>query len=70
VTRWLPRTWPGFTGERHFQLVQADVVVADLAMLLKGVRAVFHFAELPGVRRSWGTGLRNNKFPALGAMSR
>jgi UDP-glucuronate 4-epimerase len=44
----------GLTGKRHFQFVQADVVVADLAILLEGARAVFHFAALPGVRRSWG----------------
>jgi nucleoside-diphosphate-sugar epimerase len=44
----------GLTAEGRFQFIQADVVVADLAILLEGVRAVFHFAALPGVRKSWG----------------
>jgi UDP-glucuronate 4-epimerase len=42
------------TRDGRFQFVRADVVGADLAILLEGVRVVFHLAALPGVRRSWG----------------
>ena len=43
-----------FMRDSRFQFASADVVAGDLAMLLEGVRAVFHLAALPGVRRSWG----------------
>jgi UDP-glucuronate 4-epimerase len=37
-----------------FRFVVANVVSADLAVLVEGVDVVFHMAALPGVRRSWG----------------
>jgi len=42
------------TGDPRFQFVAGDVTGGDLAMVCEGVRAVFHLAGLPGVRRSWG----------------
>jgi len=44
------------TGDPRFQFVAGDVTGGDLALVCEGVRAVFHLAGLPGVRRSWGTG--------------
>ena len=41
-------------GDSRFRLVEANVVSADLAVLLEGIDVVFHMAALPGVRRSWG----------------
>jgi len=41
-------------GDPRFQFVAGDVRGGDLAMVCEGVRAVFHLAGLPGVRRSWG----------------
>jgi nucleoside-diphosphate-sugar epimerase len=43
------------TGDPRFQFVAGDVTGGDLAMVCEGVRAVFHLAGLPGVRRSWAT---------------
>jgi nucleoside-diphosphate-sugar epimerase len=37
-----------------FELVEADLVTADLAPLLAGVQLVYHLAGQPGVRGSWG----------------
>jgi nucleoside-diphosphate-sugar epimerase len=42
-------------GDSRFQLIEADVVTADLTGLLDGVDAVCHLAGQPGVRESWGT---------------
>jgi nucleoside-diphosphate-sugar epimerase len=42
------------TGDGRFRFVTANVISADLTMLLEGVDVVFHMAALPGVRRSWG----------------
>lgn len=42
------------TVDRRFQFVPGDVTSADLTIMCEGVRAVFHLAGLPGVRRSWG----------------
>src|SRR5262249_12792913 len=42
-------------GDSRFQLIEADVVTADLGGLLDGVDAVCHLAGQPGVRESWGT---------------
>ena len=42
-------------GDSRFQLIEADVVTADLAGLLDGADAVCHLAGQPGVRDSWGT---------------
>ena len=42
------------TGDPRFQFVAGDVTGGDLAIVCEGVRAVFHLAGLPGVRRSWG----------------
>ena len=41
-------------GDSRFRFVAANVVSADLAVLVEGVDVVFHMAALPGVRRSWG----------------
>src|SRR6266571_4711596 len=37
-----------------FELIEADLVTADLNALLQGVEGVFHLAAQPGVRGSWG----------------
>ncbi len=39
-----------------FELIEADLRVADLAPLLEGVDTVFHQAAQPGVRLSWSDG--------------
>ena len=39
----------------RFAFVEADLVTADLAPLVKGVDVVFHEAGQAGVRASWGT---------------
>jgi nucleoside-diphosphate-sugar epimerase len=41
-------------SERHFDLVEADLALADLHELLENVDIVFHLAARPGVRDSWG----------------
>lgn len=40
-------------SEKRFELVEADVALADLAELLDEVDVVFHLAARPGVRDSW-----------------
>ncbi len=44
------------SSDRRFELVEADLVDADLAALLDGVDVVFHLAGQPGVRVSWSDG--------------
>lgn len=41
-------------GHPRFQLVEASLLSADLAALLRGVHWVFHQAGQAGVRASWG----------------
>jgi UDP-glucuronate 4-epimerase len=38
----------------RFEFVEADLLHADLASLLRGVDVVFHEAAQPGVRAAWG----------------
>jgi len=40
----------------RFSWVEADLLHANLDVLLDGVSCVFHLAAVPGVRASWGTG--------------
>jgi UDP-glucuronate 4-epimerase len=40
-------------GAAHFQLVEADLMAADLRALVRGVDVVFHQAGQPGTRLSW-----------------
>jgi UDP-glucose 4-epimerase len=42
-------------GNASFELVEADLAVADLAPILDGVTSVCHLAAQAGVRASWGT---------------
>ncbi|MBW1712482.1 MAG: NAD-dependent epimerase/dehydratase family protein [Deltaproteobacteria bacterium] len=42
------------SGRAEFDLVEADLVEADMDRLLDGVEAVFHLAAQAGVRNSWG----------------
>ena len=46
----------GLHGHPSFELVEADLAVADADALLEGVDAVAHLAGQPGVRASWDTG--------------
>jgi nucleoside-diphosphate-sugar epimerase len=39
--------------ERRFELLEADLALADVASLLEGIDVVFHLAARPGVRDSW-----------------
>ena len=39
--------------ERHFELVEADLALADLRELVDDMDVVFHLAARPGVRDSW-----------------
>ena len=48
----------GLRGERGFDLVEADLSVAELAPLMRGSDVVFHLAAQPGVRRSFGDGFK------------
>jgi len=41
-------------ASERFELVEADLVEADLDPLLEGASVVFHLAAQPGVRASWG----------------
>lgn len=45
-------------GDPRFQLVEADLVTADLGPLLSGADTVVHLAAQAGVRTSWGTHFR------------
>jgi UDP-glucuronate 4-epimerase len=45
----------GLIGPR-FELVEADLVTADIEALFDGVQAVVHLAAEPGVGASWGHG--------------
>jgi UDP-glucuronate 4-epimerase len=40
-------------GEKHFELIEADLTLADLSELIEGAEIVFHLAARPGVRDSW-----------------
>jgi UDP-glucuronate 4-epimerase len=40
-------------GERHFELTEVDLTLADMMELIQGVDIVFHLAARPGVRDSW-----------------
>lgn len=42
----------------EFELIEADLLTADLAPLLDGVDVVFHQAAQPGVRHSWSDGFK------------
>jgi nucleoside-diphosphate-sugar epimerase len=44
------------SGADGYELVEADLVTADLRELLDGVDAVLHLAGQPGVRDSWADG--------------
>jgi UDP-glucuronate 4-epimerase len=44
----------GLIPNASFSFIRADVVTADLPLLIEGAHVVFHLAGLPGVRRSWG----------------
>ena len=43
-----------FRGHPHFNLVEHDLVTADLAPLVADSDVVFHLAGQAGVRASWG----------------
>lgn len=45
-------------ADPRFELVQADLLTAELGSLLEGVDVVFHQAAQPGVRLSWADGFR------------
>ncbi|MFH1690113.1 MAG: NAD-dependent epimerase/dehydratase family protein [Candidatus Eisenbacteria bacterium] len=45
----------GARDNASFELVEADLAVADLAPILDGVTSVCHLAAQAGVRASWGT---------------
>jgi nucleoside-diphosphate-sugar epimerase len=45
-------------GVADFELVEADLVSADLPALLDGIDVVFHLAGQPGVRLSWADRFR------------
>jgi UDP-glucuronate 4-epimerase len=47
------RNLTDLADEPGFDLVEADLVSADLAPLLRGVDTVFHLAAQPGVRKSF-----------------
>jgi UDP-glucuronate 4-epimerase len=40
-------------GERHFELIEVDLALADVPALIEGIDVVFHLAARPGVRDSW-----------------
>jgi UDP-glucuronate 4-epimerase len=40
-------------SKRHFELIEADLAVANVQQLIDGVDVVFHLAARPGVRDSW-----------------
>lgn len=42
------------TGERHFELAEVDLALADVPKLIEGIDVAFHLAARPGVRDSWG----------------
>ena len=42
----------------HFEMIEADLLTADLGSLLHDVDVVFHQAAQPGVRLSWADGFR------------
>jgi len=44
--------------EAGFELIEADLRVADIQPLLDGIDVVIHLAGQPGVRSSWGDGFR------------
>jgi UDP-glucuronate 4-epimerase len=41
-------------GERHFELTETDLALAEVSELVEGVDVAFHLAARPGVRDSWG----------------
>src|SRR5262249_38905730 len=43
----------GLCSDPRFQLIETDLLTADLATLLHSVDLVFHQAGQPGVRASW-----------------
>lgn len=48
------RNVAAIAGQPHLDLVEADLLTADLDALLEDVTTVLHFAAQPGVRASWG----------------
>ncbi len=46
----------GALAHPRFSWVEADLLHANLDVLLGGVACVFHLAAVPGVRASWGSG--------------
>lgn len=45
-------------SQSTFELIEADMLTAELSPLLDGVDVVFHQAAQPGVRLSWADGFR------------
>jgi nucleoside-diphosphate-sugar epimerase len=48
----------GLSASAGFELVEADLLTAELGPMLDGVDVVFHQAAQPGVRLSWADGFR------------
>lgn len=48
------RNLAGLRGSERFELLEDDLLHADLDRLLEGVDVLFHQAGQPGVRGSWG----------------
>ncbi len=40
-------------SERHFELIEVDLALADVSELIEEIDIVFHLAARPGVRDSW-----------------
>lgn len=52
------RNLGALVGHEHFRLHELDLRTADVGAVLDGARYVVHLAAQPGVRASWGGGLR------------
>lgn len=46
----------GLRASPQFELIEADLLTADLAPLLEGTDVMFHLSGQPGVRLSWAEG--------------
>jgi UDP-glucuronate 4-epimerase len=40
-------------SEKHFELIEVDLALADVSEIIDGIDIVFHLAARPGVRDSW-----------------
>lgn len=40
--------------QSRFQLIEADLLTANLEEMLRGIDVIYHLAGMPGVRSSWG----------------